>query len=52
MLEAWYRIHNTKQLTDIEIMNQLLSYNRFIKINNEPKNEKYLKTNFKIRDMI
>ena len=48
--DAWYKILNTKPLTDIEIMNQQLSYNRLIKINNEYINEKYIKqTDLKIK---
>lgn len=37
---------------DIETLNQQLSCKHFVKINKEHINEKYLKQNLKIKDMI
>ena len=34
ILDVWYKIHNIKPQTHMEIMNQYLCYNQFIKINN------------------
>ena len=53
ILDAWYRIHNIKPQTDIEIRNQYLSYNQFIKINNKHICDKQLmQNNIKLRDVI
>ena len=52
ILDAWYRIHNIKPQTDIEIMNQYLSYNQFIKNNNNICEKDLIQNNIKIKDVI
>ena len=53
ILDVWYKIHNIKPQTYMEIMNQYICYNQFIKINNKHICDKNLtQINIKIKDVI
>ena len=53
ILDMWYRIHNTYPDSGVEIINQYILYNQYIKINNKHINSRQMPIeNMKIRDII